>query len=118
MFDIVQKLLEENNLSLFKLSKLVGVPYTTLVDWKNRKYTPKIDKIKKIADYFDVTVDYLMTGEEKENYYINPETAKIAQEIFENPNLKILFNASKNLQPEDLKAVITMVKALQRNEQK
>lgn len=38
----------------------------TLSDWKNGKSTPKQDKLMKIADYFGVTVEYLMTGEEKE----------------------------------------------------
>ena len=36
----------------------------TLSDWKNGKTTPKQDKLLKIADYFGVSLDYLMTGKE------------------------------------------------------
>ncbi|MPN11830.1 hypothetical protein SDC9_159138 [bioreactor metagenome] len=35
-----------------------------LSEWKKGSYTPKQDKLQKIADYFGVTVDYLMTGKE------------------------------------------------------
>ena len=42
--------------------KATGIAKSTLSDWKNGKSTPKQDKLKKIADYFDVSVDYLMTG--------------------------------------------------------
>ena len=33
---------------------------------KAGRYTPKQDKMQKIADYFGVSIEYLMTGEEKE----------------------------------------------------
>lgn len=36
----------------------------TLSDWKRGKTTPKQDKLQLIADYFGVTLDYLVTGEE------------------------------------------------------
>lgn len=81
MFDIVQELLEKNKLSLFKLSKLSGVPYTTLVDWKNGKYTPKIDKIEKIANFFGVSPNYIMTGEKDETHYL--KDPKISKLIFD-----------------------------------
>ena len=75
--------------------------------------------MKKIADYFDVSVDYLMTGEEKkvgEKYYLNEETAQVAQEIFENKELRALFDVQRDMEPEDLKALHNMALALKRKE--
>lgn len=43
-------------------------------------------------------------------YYHNEETKKIAQEIFDNKDLKILFDASRKAKPEDLKLIIEMAK--------
>ena len=65
-----------------------------------------------LADYFNVTVDYLLGNEKDENvqYYLNDETREIAQEIFENKDLKILFDASRNANPEDLQLIIDMAK--------
>ena len=60
-----------------------------------------------------------MTGQEKEGgekYYINDETASIAQEIFENKELRLLFDAAKDAQPEDLQTVHQMLLALKRKE--
>ena len=34
-------------------------------DWKRGRSTPKTENMKKIADYFGVTVDYLMTGKKE-----------------------------------------------------
>ena len=42
-----------------------GVTKSTFSDWKKGKSKPKQDKLQKIADYFGVTVDYLMTGKEE-----------------------------------------------------
>lgn len=75
--------------------------------------------MQKIADYFNVSIDYLMTGEEKdgsEKYYLNDETAEIAQEIFENKNLRMLFDVSRKASPEILKAYYNMIKELEKEE--
>ncbi len=50
------------------------------------KSTPNVLKIQKIADYFDVTVDYLMTGEEgpkKNEPSLTPKDQKDIEKILE-----------------------------------
>lgn len=39
----------------------------TLSDWKRGKTTPKQDKLQLIADYFGVTLDYLVTGDKRDD---------------------------------------------------
>lgn len=60
--------------------KATGITKSTFSEWKKGTYQPKDEKRKKIADYFGVSLEYLDTGDE-ESYYLNPETAKLAQEI-------------------------------------
>ena len=72
-------------------------------------YTPKTDKLQKIADYFGVTLEYIETGEVSEGYYLDPETAKVAQELFENPKMRILFDAARDSKPEDLQMAADML---------
>ena len=82
--------------------------------------TPNAAKIQKIADFFDVTVDYLLTGKKHtagETHYSDPETAQMAQKIFENRELRMLFDASQNAKAEDLKLAHDMLLALKRREQ-
>ena len=66
MDEIYKKLLNEKGLKNSDISRETGISNMTLSDWKNGKTVPKQDKLMKIADYFEVTVDYLMTGKEKE----------------------------------------------------
>ena len=72
----------------------------------------------RMSKIFDVSVDYLMKGEKTETkYYLNDETAAIAQSIFENKELRLLFDAAKDAPPEDLSTVHAMLLALKRKEQ-
>ena len=64
MFKQFEELMNEKHLNMRKVSQATGIPYSTFTDWKVGRYTPKIDKLKKIADFFGVSVDYLMTGNE------------------------------------------------------
>jgi transcriptional regulator with XRE-family HTH domain len=65
MYEIFEQLLKKYCVTPYRIHKETGVPQSTLSDWKNGKGTPKIDKLKKIADYFGVTVDYLIGGNEQ-----------------------------------------------------
>lgn len=62
MYEIFEQLLQKNGVTAYKVSKETGITQSTLSDWKRGRSTPKSDNMKKIADYFGVTVDYLMTG--------------------------------------------------------
>ncbi|WP_302626771.1 helix-turn-helix transcriptional regulator [uncultured Eubacterium sp.] len=62
MYEIFQELLKNAGLKPFDVSKATGISSSTLTDWKMGRSTPKQDKMQKIADYFGVTVDYLITG--------------------------------------------------------
>ena len=69
MYEIFLKLLEEKGVSAYKVGKATGIAGSTFTDWKTGRSAPKQDKLQKIADYFGVTLDYLMTGEEQNSPY-------------------------------------------------
>lgn len=119
MYEIFEQLLQKFGVTAYQVSKATGIAQSTFSSWKTRRNLLSGDKAKKIADYFGVSVDYLMTGEEKgdgEKYYLNDETAQVAQEIFENKELRALFDVQKDMEPEDLKALHNMALALKRKE--
>lgn len=64
MYSIFEKLLNEKGVTAYQVSKSTGISTGSLSDWKNGRSNPKIDKMQKIAEYFGVSVDYLLTGEE------------------------------------------------------
>ena len=72
------------------------------------------DRITKFANALGVSESYLMGWEdtESEEYYVNPETADMAQKLFEDSNYRILFDAAKDSKPEDLLMAADLLKRL------
>lgn len=121
MYEIYCKLRDGRGLKDADVARGTGITKSTFSDWKTGRSSPKDEKLSKIADFFSVSLDYLRTGEEKENgekYYINDETAAIAQDIFENKELRLLFDTARDTEPEDLIAVHNMLLALKRKERR
>ena len=119
MYEIYCKLRDKRGMKDADVARETGITKSTFSDWKNGRSSPKDAKIKKIADLFGVSVEYIRTGEEtkeSEKYYINEETAEMAQKLFENRDLKVLFDAAQDATPEDLKTTYDMLMALKRKE--
>ena len=119
MYEVFEQLLQKFGVTTADVCKATGIGQSTMSNWKSRRNLLSGKNAQLIADYFGVSVDYLMTGKEKEGgekYYINDETASIAQEIFDNKELRLLFDAAKDAQPEDLQTVHQMLLALKRKE--
>ncbi len=62
----LNKLLEENKISRYRLAKDINVSNQAVLWWCSGVNEPKISYLKKLAEYFDVTCDYLV-GLEDEN---------------------------------------------------
>ena len=66
MYEKFQRLLEERNITAYKVSKETGIATATLTEWKNGTYVPKVDKIMALAKYFDVPLEYFLDSDSKE----------------------------------------------------
>lgn len=60
MYEKFQKLLDKSNKTAYQVAQKTGVSTATLSNWKNGNYVPKIDKIKILADYFEVPIEYFL----------------------------------------------------------
>lgn len=81
MYEIFEQLLQKYGLSAYKVSKETGVTQSTLSDWKRGRSTPKTDNLKKIADYFGVSLEYLVSGKEDEKEKAPELTARDKRDI-------------------------------------
>ena len=70
-----------NNVKPSQVSKATNISTATLTSWKQGKYTPKPDKLELIADFFKVSLNYLMYGEEPEISEHIKEMADLATKI-------------------------------------
>ena len=78
--DIVNKikaLCEEKQITITELERLVGIGRSTIRNW-NKSY-PTSDKLQKVADYFHVSVDYLLGREEKLNTLTQEDELDLAK---------------------------------------
>lgn len=116
MNDIVERiiqLIKERGITEYQLCKACGISQSTFTTWKTEDRVPHTMRLKTIADYLNVSIDYLVNGTtETPTYYINPEAAEIAQELLTRPELKVLFKASRKVSAEDLKLVQGMIDRL------
>lgn len=120
MYEKFNKLLQEKGLTAYKVAKDTGVSRSTLAAWKKNEYTPKLDKLQKLANYLGVSVSYL-TGESDEignteqvqnGYYVDKETAEYAEMLRTRPNAKLLFSAAKDISKEDMKKAVEYIEFL------
>ncbi len=54
------ELLSARNISVYRISKDTGISPSTFTDWKNGRSVPKADKMRRIAEYFGVSLDTLL----------------------------------------------------------
>lgn len=136
---IILSLRNEIGYSQEQLAKVLHVSKSTVAMWETGQRLPSVEKYEEIADYFNVDIDFLYgrttmkrktlfddTGSEYVNaellpngssrYYLNDETAQAAQEIFENKELRALFDVQRDMSSDDLKALYSMALALKRKE--
>lgn len=81
MYEVFERLLQQHGVTAYRVAKETGVTTATLTNWKNGKYTPKQDKLQKIADYFGVPLSYILTGEMKESVQETILTPKDERDI-------------------------------------
>ena len=75
-YRIFENLLKMNKSSVYRVSKATGISNSTFTDWKNGRSVPKLDKMKLIADYFDVPLAYLL-GEDMDSVSDSPDGVRI-----------------------------------------
>ena len=97
MYEIFERLLEEHGVTAYKVCKATGLTTATISNWKAGRYTPKQDKLQKIADYFGVSIEYIMTGKESQKEEASSLTKRDEKEIND-----ILSNTEVLLQQEGL----------------
>lgn len=114
-------LLEKNGKTQREVADSISVSPQTFNTWCQGIALPRMGKIQKLADYFNVDKTFLIdqkpiTETPNEPYYLNDETRQIAQEAFENPELRTLFHVARDIPPERLKAHIEFMKSLKAQE--
>ena len=125
--DRLKSLRKEKDLTGEQLGKIFNVTKTAVSYWESGKNFPGEDMVKKIADYFEVSTDYLLGKSDIMNPYENhkkiSESIKDDKELLEfwevlkeREDLQLMFKQTKNMSPKDIRQIIKIIKAIEDEE--
>ena len=97
--NIFKRLRNSCGLTQVEMAEKIGISRSTIGMYETGAREPDFETLEKIADFFNVDIDYLLGRTDKTTilpetmgqYYLNDETRKIAQQIFEDPSLRSFF---------------------------
>ena len=114
--DILRNRRIELGMTMKELAAKVGVSEGTISRWESGDIANmRRDKIALIAQALRISPEVIMEWEPMDNqpqYYTDPETAKKAQEMFEDPTMRALYDMKRNMDPQKFQAHVDMMKRL------
>ena len=111
IYEIIDQLCAEKGISGSKMCDDLGMSRSTLTELrKGRAKTLKLEKASKIADYFGVSVDYLLGNEPKQK---TPAEAGAAFDDF----TYAMYGESRGLTEENKNMLLDMARMLKKRQQ-
>lgn len=118
----LKELMALKGLRQIDIAEKTGLGKSAISQYVSGKITPKQDKVYILAEGLNVSPTWLMgydvpmerSSRESFNngYYTDPEVAQIAEELRTNPDRRILFDASKDLNKDDIDTVLKIIDGL------
>lgn len=101
---------ERRNLKQSDLAEKLGISDKTVSSWEINRTEPKMGMIEKICAVLSCKKTDIIGGDEEDDpYYLDKEAREFAQFMFENPEYKVLFDASRKVKKEDIQFVKEMI---------
>lgn len=105
----IRALLDKNGISINKMSKDLHMGSGTFATWEANKRTPNGTALRKIASYFGVSTDYLLTGKEQDSDH--PENDVTFDDF-----TYAMYNESKELSENNKRALLDMARIMRERE--
>ena len=106
----LKKLRKNKGLTQVQFAQIFNISSGTIAMWETNKRIPDTSMLIKIAEFFNVTVDYLL------GKYNTSSDEKIKDPAEDDQDLVILNRNAKKLPPENRKLLIDMAKAMLKEE--
>lgn len=98
-----------NNKTQKDLVDYLGVSQSAVSNWVKGIRLPDMEIVAKIASFLHVEIQDLIQDDTKDVYYLNDDAKDMAQFLYENPDYKVLFDASRKVKKEDIEFVKQML---------
>lgn len=112
--NIFRKIREQSGLTQQQMADKLGVSRSAIGMYENGEREPNFETLELIADTFNVDMNYLLgkkptTEVILDRYYLDDDARDMAQFMYENPEYKVLFDASRKVKKEDIDFVKQMI---------
>jgi transcriptional regulator with XRE-family HTH domain len=122
----LRQLREEKGLLQKDVAKILGITPSAYGYYEQGKREPSMEVLKKLSDFFNVSIDYLLgrtdirspVDEITEAVSDDPELFEFWNTLKKREDLKLLFKQTKKLSPKDIKQIIRIIKAIEDEEDK
>lgn len=119
IYERIEQLCKDRGITGGKMCTDLGMSRSTMTELrKGRVTTLKLEKAGKIADYFGVSVDYLLNGEQKESPAAKSDEAEIPhakyRDVLQQDGIRLLLDADAKVSQEDLDDIVEFIKFKQR----
>lgn len=111
-YDRFSKVCKEKGTTPTSVVKAVGLSTGGMAHWK-KGATPKIDTLRKLADYLKVDVNDLLDDDQKEKPVEDdgPQTLEEAREVLRQSGIRVLLDAEgDDFTPEEIKEIMNFIK--------
>ena len=113
-YDVFAELCKKRGIRPSKAAEECGINKSNVSNWKNNGYVPRGDALNKIAEYFGVTVDYLLGNGQKEKPAAKSDEPDITFDDF----TYALHNESKELTEENKQKLLEMARFFKEQQDK
>lgn len=107
IYERIKSLCKLRGINVKELESELGFARSSL--WKIDTITPSSEKVRKIAEYFGVTQDYILTGDA---FYGDEGIAKAAQEMFNDPDMRTLYDLKEKMGEKRFRAHIEFMRKM------
>lgn len=108
----LKELRQQRGVSQAVLADRLGMSKSTIGAYETGDITPSLEALNALADFFNVDINYLLGKEDISMYYLDPEVAQLAQALYDRPEMRVLFDASRNASKEDIEQVASILERL------
>lgn len=115
------KAMDREGIRAADLARKTGLLESTISQYRSGYAKPKEERLALLANALHVNPVWLMgldvpmdvqTNAPPTDYYLDPEAAEIAQRVFDDPDLRILFHAAQDVSPENIRLAAEMLKRM------
>ena len=119
MWEVFEMLLRRDGVTIAEVSRATGISQSVFSNWKRRRGKISAENAQKLADYFNVSVGYIFgvqEGEHQDTYYKDAMSEMIAQQMFEDKEIRSLFHIKRNIPADRFQAFYDMITAYYQRE--